>query len=104
MSWDSVVDTRRICCEQVVHNVDTLSTGCQAVSIFGIGIGTSKAIQTMLLMCQDSQTPKTHYESCGDDFTSKTTMISALILRMIINIVCGIDILVMTIVFSVSNA
>ena len=33
MCWDSVVDTRRICCEHVVHDVDTLSTGCQAVSV-----------------------------------------------------------------------
>ena len=30
---DSVVDTRRVCCELVVHAVDTLSTGCQAVSV-----------------------------------------------------------------------
>ena len=33
MCWDIVVDTRRICCEQVVHAVDTLSTGCQSVSV-----------------------------------------------------------------------
>ena len=31
--WDSVVDTRRICCEHVVHADDTLSTGCEAVSV-----------------------------------------------------------------------
>ena len=33
MCWNSVVDTRRICCEHVVHAVDTLSTGCQAVLV-----------------------------------------------------------------------
>ena len=32
MCWNSEVDTRRISCEHVVHDVDTLSTGCQAVS------------------------------------------------------------------------
>ena len=32
---DSVVDTRRICCEHVVHDVDTLSTRCrQAVKLY----------------------------------------------------------------------
>ena len=33
MRWISVDDTRRICCEHVVHDVDTLWTGCQAVSV-----------------------------------------------------------------------
>ena len=33
MCWDSVDDIRRLLCDHAVHTVETLSTGCQAVSV-----------------------------------------------------------------------